>query len=852
MSLVEVIGPSSPVRGLNTSLAGPYVPPGYFEALDNLRMVTGYVMARNGSQVVASAGVPSSGITYGGSETFIQDGTTKIVRVVRETSSGKSDIYVSSDGGANYTKITATSGPYGDTRLNQLSDLQATFALVNDRSSFGYGGSPYDCLVIQSGNDAPLVYAKMNIGGYTPGNYGLAKVNQIDAPTGIVVTAKQYDAVGNYFDFTGASFTNSAPTHFTGTYLGGIYLSASNLVAANDKVTVDFGSNYDFSAALLLVCNFTDRGGPGWTTSEPLFNDLQCEIGDSLGHWWTLFNGGTASASAAYVTLDSAAGTVYQMGFTFNENITFDETKCRYLRFTYTGTGVTGIAKCLLNGFGISGTTYDGGDFAVAFMGEDFRTIGPSEVGPAPKTAYVEYGTGSNSATWIYSSLFPWNYTVTCAAPSAGMVSKGVNYALLFIRPNSVGDTYYYTGIKDDTATYSGSWSASAAPAFAVNSTYLAIDYSLPAPPASALCLQGGSSYNPMAVANGRLFVGSQRYIYFSEYERPFQFTSIGNAADNSSGGKFSCDGETPYGIVTITSVPTNAETLGAPQIGSAEVFLVLQTKLVALNGWDYSSLIKRTVKYAFGTESPGSISVSRQGFYWLTNEKQIAFWDGAQGTLLSKNIVDKSLATMPADRIRYADSAVVGSQYYLAYTPSGSSNSKMLIYDESNLAFVTDTPPLSRNYEGLMSYKKNGLSTLYAFTNDGKNYTHDEYGQTTDSGTAIPVSITPRELNADAGKSVSVKNVRFTSSVAAAGTMTVTRSARGNKTITDSVTTMSLATAGIYDGSRIVRHDSGTNFGGIFSDAVSVNFAAGVSAAWTLFRVAVNVDYIAPDSADA
>ena len=119
MSLVEVIGPSSPVRGLNTSLAGPYVPPGYFEALDNLRIVTGYVVARNGSQLVASANIPSSGITYGGSETFIQDGTTKIVRVVRDTSSGKSDIYVSSDGGAYYTKITATSGPYGDTRLNQ-------------------------------------------------------------------------------------------------------------------------------------------------------------------------------------------------------------------------------------------------------------------------------------------------------------------------------------------------------------------------------------------------------------------------------------------------------------------------------------------------------------------------------------------------------------------------------------------------------------------------------------------------------------------------------------------------------------------------------------------------------------
>ena len=119
---IPLCDPSAPVTGLFTTLQGPYLPAGGCEAFDNFRVVRGYVVMRWGTASITPA-YPSLSGTYtrGGEAEVIQDGTTKIFTALRQ--SGTSDVYVSPDDGANFSKITAASGPYGSTKLNQLADL---------------------------------------------------------------------------------------------------------------------------------------------------------------------------------------------------------------------------------------------------------------------------------------------------------------------------------------------------------------------------------------------------------------------------------------------------------------------------------------------------------------------------------------------------------------------------------------------------------------------------------------------------------------------------------------------------------------------------------------------------------
>ncbi|NDC43098.1 MAG: hypothetical protein EBZ77_16375 [Chitinophagia bacterium] len=323
--------PLNPVTGLYTTLQGPYLPAGGCEVLDNFRVIRGYPVLRYGTASITPT-YPSLSNTYtrGGEAEVIQDGTTKIFTALRQ--SGTSDVFYSSDDGSTFSKVTASSGPYGDTRLTQLADYQATWALVRDPARAGV--TSYDCLIIQGGNGKPLVYAKMaETGGYSVGTYGVAKISAVDAPPTPTVKA----SMGTYLDIASPTYTNSNVARFYGGGVEQMFCTANTTVVSGDKVTCDVGALYitDLSSAKMIVFYVIDGTGSGRATG--LFNKCKIELGDNSGHWWTAIPAGSAASLAAYVAVTDGNSVRYQIGVTPDTNITFNYNQVRYVRVTYEG-----------------------------------------------------------------------------------------------------------------------------------------------------------------------------------------------------------------------------------------------------------------------------------------------------------------------------------------------------------------------------------------------------------------------------------------------------------------------------------------------------------------------------------
>jgi hypothetical protein len=202
---------------------------------------------------------------------------------------------------------------------------------------------------------------------------------------------------------------------------------------------------------------------------------------------------------------------------------------------------------------------------------------------------------------------------------------------------------------------------------------------------------------------------------------------------------------------------------------------------------------------------------------------------------------------------------AVANAAYYLSITPyGGSTNTKLVVWDETSTVWSTDTPPSSLAYDGLLPYRKNGATVLYAFTpslsaSAPRIYKHDLHGQTTDLGGNIVGNITFREIDGGGSVSVSVKEMRITSTISTGGTITTTRTVRDGLSAQTSSGTLSL-TGNTSDGTalRIVRTDSGSGFPGVIGDAVSCSMTVNALASWSLLYAFVDVDSQGPDRSDS
>jgi hypothetical protein len=341
-------------------------------------------------------------------------------------------------------------------------------------------------------------------------------------------------------------------------------------------------------------------------------------------------------------------------------------------------------------------------------------------------------------------------------------------------------------------------------------------------------------------------------------YSNPFQFRYVPDLADANSAGSFTTQGETIYALRSISGIPSNAEALGSPQIGSASVLMWTGTNMSLISGWDSTSLNKRQIRCDFGTVSPDSIAISRHGVYWFTNERQVYFWNGNTARPMTWNIIDSIFDGIPTSRIPYVSACVANAAYYLSYTPYGdTTNVSMAVYDETSTLWTTDTPPNSLAYDGLLAYRKNGNTVIYAFqptwvSTSGLHdiYKHDLHGTYTDLGDNIAISMTFREVDGRMEDGIAIRGIRVTCDPADGGSLTFVRTSRDGLDTQTGTGTMSLTpNAGC---TRVVRQDTGTDFAEVQGDAISVNMTGSVPGTWRLVDVMADIAYVTKDRADS
>ena len=120
-----------------------------FEEIVNIRVRGTYVKSRGGTEKLTSSVVLAG--TPLGLDSVTLEGTPYLFSLLGSASVGR--IYYSTDNGANWTEVTATSGKHGDTRFSSAT-AKVTFVAVSD---FRDGN---DYVVCMNGVDAPRVWTQ--------------------------------------------------------------------------------------------------------------------------------------------------------------------------------------------------------------------------------------------------------------------------------------------------------------------------------------------------------------------------------------------------------------------------------------------------------------------------------------------------------------------------------------------------------------------------------------------------------------------------------------------------------------------------------------------------------------------
>lgn len=232
-------------------------------------------------------------------DTLSFQGTSSIIAGLRDWDTAKTSVWRSSDS-TSFTEITATSGKYGNTRLEADSsgnDYGTVVVSCFDR----FTGK--DCLVIQNGYASPRVYDGVN-----------CAVNQaISSPTfgsGSVSKIKPYGSfVMNDSDVT--FFTNSADT--------GISTGSNTTTTLHDTgktwtvnqwagatVTITQGTGVGESAVILSNTSTVLTLVAAWSGATP-DNTSHYSISTSVNWNWAWF-GGTSGNNYTVLTTSALTG----------------------------------------------------------------------------------------------------------------------------------------------------------------------------------------------------------------------------------------------------------------------------------------------------------------------------------------------------------------------------------------------------------------------------------------------------------------------------------------------------------------------------------------------------------------
>lgn len=256
------------------------------------------------------------------------------------------------------------------------------------------------------------------------------------------------------------------------------------------------------------------------------------------------------------------------------------------------------------------------------------------------------------------------------------------------------------------------------------------------------------SSATELCYANNRLFIGAAGQIHISEHKMGFRtalLTSLEQGAiREDSATTLAIEGEAVKAITPIA----------ASTAGSSTLFVLTDANVYAIAGHSTSQLSQVGRVANIGTPAPYSVAVDKGSLYFVDNEMQVRVIAGGSIQSISRHIVDDKLKAVPGARRPWMSGAVFGDRYYLAYTPSGSSNTKIILWDFARGMWTSDTPPVACS--GLIAPFDGEAVRLLAIGQDGadlKVYDYDDPDLDQDLGSAnIACTLSPYELHSPDG----------------------------------------------------------------------------------------------------
>lgn len=257
---------------------------------------------------------------------------------------------------------------------------------------------------------------------------------------------------------------------------------------------------------------------------------------------------------------------------------------------------------------------------------------------------------------------------------------------------------------------------------------------SLYAPDAYVVTIPLGTS---LYTSNGRFYVGgvNNNQLWFSDLNVYTRFESQArfiqpNNVDQNTAGYDNFPGEVVTGIAKI----------GGSYIGIDPVIVFTNGGVYRLDGVNSYNLLRPSRIALHGMPFGNSFTEYLGDLYWIDEERQVTVLGGGTPDQISRHKIDDKLALAT---LTNASLAVMNQRVHVAYQPSGaSSQQNVLVYETQYNEWCEDFYP-SIATEELLTIDDFSSRKIYIFDNLGNVYNMETQGQTTDAGTAIPITIT-------------------------------------------------------------------------------------------------------------
>lgn len=244
------------------------------------------------------------------------------------------------------------------------------------------------------------------------------------------------------------------------------------------------------------------------------------------------------------------------------------------------------------------------------------------------------------------------------------------------------------------------------------------------------------------ATSNGRVYVGgvsgtngSRSDVYISYFLNPFRYTQAVQFINASQPDLYSSVLNTFMGEIV-----TNLEPIAGTLVGVDTIFVTTNQNCYLFEGSDSISLSRPArVLQGHGCPITGAICNQLGAIFFVDDEQQVRSFKNGQTSRISRLKIDDKLANGT-----FADSTMACAYdgIYLSYIPvGGTAYTNLLRYDEMLGEWVEDSLAVG-DAQILLQSTTLPNRVLYAFSLDGNIYQLETPGQTTDAGTAIPVTL--------------------------------------------------------------------------------------------------------------